>query len=108
MLSSSSLAVGLRNETGTIELLTPLHAPGGREPSKEPHFSFALPLTDHSVNLGPGEGAGNLKVGAEEEEGVPIWGLVGWSGLRGCTHRVWLSYPSTRPPCAFRVPFRMA
>lgn len=60
MLSSAWLAVGIRNETGTIELLTPRHAPGGDAPTKEPHFSFLLPLTDENVNLGPGGGVGVL------------------------------------------------
>lgn len=60
MLSSAWLAVGLRNETGTIELLTPRHAPGGDAPTKEPHFSFLLPLTDENVNLGPGGVGGGV------------------------------------------------
>ena len=39
MLAASELHVGLRNETGTIELLTPTAG-------DQPHFSFPLPLTD--------------------------------------------------------------
>ena len=44
MLDAAQMAVGLRNETGTIELLTP-HV------ESQPHFSFPLPLTD--VEVGP-------------------------------------------------------
>mmetsp|Transcript_3593 Transcript_3593/g.11314 ORF Transcript_3593/g.11314 Transcript_3593/m.11314 type:complete len:174 (-) Transcript_3593:3712-4233(-) len=54
MLSSATLSVGLRNETGTLELLSPRFVPGGTAPTKEPHFSFVLPLADPEVNLGPG------------------------------------------------------
>lgn len=45
MLVAAEMHVGLRNETGTIELLTPLAG-------DQPHFSFPLPLTDVEVNLG--------------------------------------------------------
>ena len=45
MLEASELSVGLRNETGTLELLTPRN-------TDEPHFSFPLPLTDTDVRLG--------------------------------------------------------
>ena len=49
VLSSRELTVGLRNETGTIELLTPRPAAG------QPHFSYALPLYDAEVDLGRGQ-----------------------------------------------------
>ena len=45
VLEASGLSVGLRNETGTIELLTPTG-------NDQPHFSFPLPLTDVDVRLG--------------------------------------------------------
>ena len=46
VLDSAEFVVGLRNETGTIELLTP------HQPYHQPHFSFPLPLTDSEVRLG--------------------------------------------------------
>eukprot|EP00900_Chrysochromulina_parva_P021260 jgi/Chrpa1/3768/Chrysochromulina_OHIO_Genome00018395-RA len=48
VLTSPEMMVGLRNETGTIELLTP-HS------ETQPHFSFPLPLTDAEVHLGNGQ-----------------------------------------------------
>ena len=45
MLEASELSVGLRNETGTIELLTARF-------TDSPHVSFPLPLTDVDVRLG--------------------------------------------------------
>ena len=45
ILKSAEMLVGLRNETGTIELLTP-------HTVTQPHFSFPLPLTDVEVRLG--------------------------------------------------------
>ena len=49
MLPTARLAVGLRNETGTVELLTP---EASEAASEAPHFSFTLPLQDDEVNLG--------------------------------------------------------
>ena len=49
VLRSAELAVGLRNESGTIELLTPSE---GDE--ADPGLSFTLPLTDPEINLGRG------------------------------------------------------
>ena len=42
VLEGAHMTVGLRNETGTIELLTP-HS------ESQPHFSYPLPLTDEEV-----------------------------------------------------------
>lgn len=44
MLNTRSLAVGLRNETGTVEFLAP---------AEHPAFSFVLPLEDEGVATGP-------------------------------------------------------
>ena len=45
MLEGVELVVGLRNETGTLELLTPRH-------TQHPHFSYPLPLEDVDIRLG--------------------------------------------------------
>ena len=48
ILQSAEMLIGMRNETGTIELLTP-HS------DMQPHFSFTLPLADRDVQLGRGQ-----------------------------------------------------
>eukprot|EP00964_Phaeocystis_antarctica_P091142 scaffold58404_cov66-Phaeocystis_antarctica.AAC.2 len=52
VLHSAEMAVGLRNESGTIELLTP-----SQGDDSDPGLSYTLPLTDPEINLGP---AGHL------------------------------------------------
>ena len=59
VLQAAELTVGLRNESGTIELLTPsvalpLDAADGAAPPMDPGLSYTLPLTDPEINLGRG------------------------------------------------------
>ena len=53
VLHSAEMAVGLRNESGTIELLTPSMTPSQGDEA-DPGLSYTLPLTDPEINLGRG------------------------------------------------------